>query len=165
MARALADEGAVDPDRLVIRGGSAGGWTTCVSLTSTDLYRCGTAYYPVVDLLGWATGETHDLESRYLDGLVGPLPAAAPLYAARSPVNRVGARTRPLLLLQGDEDPMCPPAQAERLVAALQAHGVPHTYLTFPSEQHGFRQATSIERALEAEFEFYRQVLSQEECP
>ncbi|QKG19883.1 S9 family peptidase [Actinomadura verrucosospora] len=162
VALALADEGVVDRDGLVIRGGSAGGWTTCVSLTGGDgggVYRCGTAYYPVVDLLGWAGGETHDLETRYLDGLVGPLPEATGTYRARSPVHRVDAGTRPMLLLQGEEDPMCPPVQCERLVAALAGQGVPHRYLTFPGEQHGFRRADSIRRALEAELSFYRRTL------
>jgi acetyl esterase/lipase len=167
VATALAAEGLVDGERLLIRGGSAGGWTTCCALATTDadggVFRAGTAYYPVVDLLGWATGETHDLESRYLDGLVGPLPQAADRYRERSPVNRAADLTAPLLLLQGEDDPMCPPVQAERLVSALTEAGHPPTYLTFPGEQHGFRRATSIERALEAELAFYTAVLDRSE--
>ncbi|PPK63169.1 prolyl oligopeptidase family serine peptidase [Actinokineospora auranticolor] len=159
VATALADEGLVDRDRLVVRGGSAGGWTTCASLTSVSTYRCGTAYYPVLDLLGWATGETHDMESRYLDGLVGPLPEAKQTYVERSPVNRADRLDAPLLLLQGDEDEVCPPIQCERLLAAIDGRGIPHAYLVFPGEQHVFRRAESIRRALEAELSFYAQVL------
>jgi dipeptidyl aminopeptidase/acylaminoacyl peptidase len=159
VATALAEEGLVDGDRLMIRGGSAGGWTTASSLTTRTLYRCGAAYYPVLDLLGWATGETHDLESRYLDGLIGPLPETRATYLERSPVNRADRLSAPLLLLEGEEDVICPPAPCERMIEAIAGTGVPHAYLTFPGEQHVFRRAESIQRALEAELSFYGQVL------
>jgi dipeptidyl aminopeptidase/acylaminoacyl peptidase len=159
VAAALADDGLIDRDRLLIRGGSAGGWTTASSLTSGAGYRGGVAYYPVLDLLGWATGETHDLESRYLDGLVGPLPESRQTYVRRSPVNRADQLSAPLLLLEGEEDVICPPAPCERMIAAIAGRGVPHAYLTFPGEQHVFRRAESIRRALEAELSFFGQVL------
>ncbi len=161
VAKALAAEGLVDGDKMLIRGGSAGGWTTCSSLTSLSLYRGGAAYYPVLDLLGWATGETHDLESRYLDGLIGPLPETKETYIERSPVNRAGRLSAPLLILEGEEDIICPPAPCERMIEAIEDSGVPHAhaYLTFPGEQHVFRRAASIQRALEAELSFFGQVL------
>jgi len=159
VARALAAEGVADPDRLAVRGGSAGGWTAAVSLTGTDVYRCGTALYPILDLLGWATGETHDFESRYLDSLVGPLPETRERYLERSPSSHPGTLAGPILLLQGLDDQICPPVQADRFVAALAGSGIPHAYLTFEGEQHGFRRAETIVAALQAELSFYGQVL------
>ncbi|SHF93896.1 prolyl oligopeptidase family serine peptidase [Streptoalloteichus hindustanus] len=159
VAEALAAEGAADPERLAVRGGSAGGWTTAASLTSVRTYRCGTAMFPILDLTGWSEGETHDFESRYLDGLVGPLPETADRYRNRSPVNRVDHLAGPILLLQGLEDEICPPEQSLRLVDALAGRGIPHAYLAFPGEQHGFRRAETIVTALRAELSFYGQVL------
>ncbi|MFH8281502.1 S9 family peptidase [Streptomyces antibioticus] len=158
VALALADEGTADRDRLAIRGGSAGGWTAAASLTGTDVYACGTISYPVLDLAGWAGGETHDLESRYLDGLVGPLAEVPARYAERSPVTHADRITAPFLLLQGLDDVICPPVQAERFLARLAGRGVPHAYLTFEGEGHGFRQAATVVRALEAELSLYAQV-------
>ena len=157
VATALADEGTADRTRLAIRGGSAGGWTAAASMTSVDTYRCGTIMFPILDLLGWV-GETHDFESRYLDALVGPLPEHLDRYTERSPINRVDRLAGPVLLLQGLEDEVCPPEQANRFVAALDGRGVQHAYLTFEGEQHGFRMASSIQAALEAELSFYGQV-------
>ncbi|WP_157876149.1 S9 family peptidase, partial [Streptacidiphilus griseoplanus] len=155
-ARALAAEGTADPRRLAIRGGSAGGWTTAASLTGTDLYRCGAIRYPVLDLTAWSSGgETHDFESRYLDSLIGPLPEAADRYRERSPVTHADRLTVPFLLLQGLDDVICPPAQAQRLVDRAAERGVPHRYLTFPGEGHGFRRADTITTALEAELALY----------
>ncbi|WP_422646872.1 S9 family peptidase [Actinoalloteichus caeruleus] len=159
VARALGAEGIADPDRIAIRGGSAGGWTTASSLTCVDTYRCGTAMYPVLDLEGWANGGTHDFESRYLDGLVGPYPEQRERYRQRAPVNRVQEMLAPLLVLQGLEDEICPADQCERFVAALAEHGVPHAYLAFAGEQHGFRRADTIRAVLQAELSFYGQVL------
>ncbi len=158
VALALADEGTADRDRLAIRGGSAGGWTAAASLTGTDVYACGTISYPVLDLAGWAGGETHDLESRYLDGLVGPLAEVPARYAERSPVTHADRITAPFLLLQGLDDVICPPVQAERFLARLAGRGVPHAYLAFEGEGHGFRQAATVIRALEAELSLYAQV-------
>ncbi|MEV4230641.1 prolyl oligopeptidase family serine peptidase [Streptomyces bobili] len=158
VALALADEGTADRGRLAVRGGSAGGWTAAASLTGTDVYACGTILYPVLDLTAWATGETHDFESRYLDTLVGPLDEVPARYAQRSPVEHADRIGVPFLLLQGLDDVICPPAQAERLLARIAGRGVPHAYLAFEGEGHGFRRAETVVRALEAELSLYAQV-------
>ncbi|MFE9042440.1 S9 family peptidase [Streptomyces sp. NPDC007818] len=158
VARALAAEGSADPARLAISGGSAGGWTSACSLARTDVYACGTIIYPVLDLKGWATDETHDFESRYLDGLVGRLDEVPERYEERSPIAHVDRITAPFLLLQGLDDVICPPAQAERLLARAADRGIPHAYLAFPGEGHGFRQAETVIRALEAELGLYARV-------
>ncbi|MBZ9598988.1 S9 family peptidase [Streptomyces yangpuensis] len=157
VARALAAEGTADPARLAIRGGSAGGWTAAASLAATDLYACAAIIYPVLDLRGFAE-ETHDLESRYIDGLAGPPQTLAVLCRERSPVARADRIKAPFVLLQGLEDPVCPPAQAERLLAAMRGRPVPHAYLAFEGEGHGFRRADTMVRALEAELSLYAQV-------
>ncbi|MET9883080.1 prolyl oligopeptidase family serine peptidase [Streptomyces sp. NPDC006430] len=157
VARALAAEGTADPDRLAIRGASAGGWTAAASLAATDLYACAAIIYPVLDLLGFAE-ETHDLESHYVDGLAGPPQTLAVRCRERSPVARAGRITAPFVLLQGLDDPVCPPAQAERLLSALRGRPVPHAYVAFEGEGHGFRRADTMVRALEAELSLYAQV-------
>ncbi|GAA2830284.1 dipeptidyl-peptidase 5 [Crossiella cryophila] len=159
VAEALAAEGTADPLRLGIRGGSAGGWTTAASLTSVATYRGGAAYFPVLDLLSFAGGGTHDFESRYLDGLVGALPEAEARYRERSPSNRVDQLAGPILLLQGLEDQVCPPEQCDRFLEALAGKGIPHAYRSFEGEQHGFRRAENIQAALEAELSFFGQTL------
>ncbi|AIG76805.1 acyl-peptide hydrolase [Amycolatopsis japonica] len=160
VAEALAAEGTVDGDRLAIRGGSAGGYTSAASLTTTTTYRAGTVMYPILDLTQWTGdgGETHDFESRYLDGLIGPLPETEQRYRDRSPINNAGTLAGPLLFLQGLEDEICPPEQADRFVAGLAGRGIEHAYLRFEGEQHGFRKAETIVAALEAELSFYGQV-------
>ncbi|MER6346817.1 dipeptidyl-peptidase 5 [Streptomyces sp. NPDC001595] len=158
VARTLADEGTADRERLAIRGGSAGGWTAAASLAATDVYACGTIVYPVLDLTGWASGGTHDFESRYLDSLVGPLAEVPARYAERSPVTRADRIDVPFLLLQGLDDPICPPVQCERFLARLDGRRVPHAYLAFEGEGHGFRRAQTLVRALEAELSLYGQV-------
>ncbi|WP_062643960.1 S9 family peptidase [Streptomyces maremycinicus] len=163
VALALADEGTADRGRLAVRGGSAGGWTAAVSLAATDVYACGTIRYPVLDLVGWATGETHDFESRYPDSLVGPLAQVPARYAERSPIEHADRITVPFLLLQGLDDVICPPAQCERFLARLAGRPVPHAYLAFEGEGHGFRQAATTVRALEAELSLYAQVFGL--CP
>ncbi|WP_059010999.1 S9 family peptidase [Streptomyces specialis] len=158
VARALAAEGTADPARLAIRGGSAGGWTVAASLVSPaaeGLYACGVIKYPILDLTGWAVDDTHDFESHYLETLIGPLSEVPDRYRERSPVHHAERITVPFLLLQGLDDPICPPAQAERLLAAVAGRGVPHAYLAFPGEGHGFRRAATIERAIEAELALY----------
>jgi dipeptidyl aminopeptidase/acylaminoacyl peptidase len=160
VALALAAEGTADGGRLAIRGGSAGGWTSACSLTlGKRIYQCGLIAYPILDLAGWRTGETHDFESQYLESLVGPWPAAKAVYDDRSPVNRADRIEVPFLLLQGLEDVICPPRQCERLLARLDGRGIPHAYLTFAGEQHGFRKAETIVTALEAELSFLGQIL------
>ncbi|MBB1251894.1 S9 family peptidase [Streptomyces sp. OF3] len=160
VARALADEGVADRDRLAIRGGSAGGWTAACSLVSPateGLYAGAVISYPVLDPSSFAE-VTHDLESHYLTSLIGPPDTAAARYRERSPVRRADRVRVPFLLLQGLDDAVCPPEQCERFLAALDRVRSPHTYLTFEGEGHGFRRQDTVVRALEAELALYRQV-------
>jgi dipeptidyl aminopeptidase/acylaminoacyl peptidase len=158
-ARFLAERGDVDPARMVIRGGSAGGYTTLCALTFHDgIFAAGASYYGVADAEALAR-DTHKFEAHYFDGLIGPYPEAAERYRERSPIHATDRLATPLLVLQGDQDEVVPPAQAEMLVAALRAKGLPHAYLLFHGEQHGFRSAEHVRRALEAELSFYAQIL------
>lgn len=159
VARALAEEGTADGQRLAIRGGSAGGWTSAASLTGTDVYACGVIKYPLLDLTGWAEGgETHDFESRYLDSLIGPYADVPERYRDRSPVTRADRLTVPFLLLQGLEDVICRPVQCERFLERITGRGVPHAYLTFEGEGHGFRRDDTMITCLESELALYGQV-------
>lgn len=153
----LADEGHVDPDRLAIHGWSAGGYTTLCALAFSDVFAAGASYYGVGDLAALAI-DTHKFESRYLDSMVGPYPEAADLYEERSPVANMDEFSCPAILFQGLDDEVVPPSQAEQIVAALDAKGIPHAYVTFEGEGHGFRRAENIERAQEAELYFYGRV-------
>ena len=168
-ALALAESGEADRRRLGIRGGSAGGWTALAAVTSglsaadgppghPAVFAAAVSYYGVSDLRPFAK-TTHDFESRYLDGLIGPLPDADALYQERSPIGHVSALTCPVLLLQGLDDPIVPPAQSELIAADLAAHGIPHAYIAFEGESHGFRKAETIEAGFEAELSFYGQIL------
>ncbi|HVV29991.1 MAG TPA: prolyl oligopeptidase family serine peptidase, partial [Mycobacteriales bacterium] len=154
---ALADRGEADRHRLGIRGGSAGGWTTLAALTTTDAFGAGTSYYGVAELVHFVA-DTHDFESRYIDGLVGPLPEARDRYDERAPLQHVDDLSCPVLLLQGLEDKIVPPSQAEMFRDALARQRIPHAYLAFEGEQHGFRRAETVIAALEAELSFYGQV-------
>jgi dipeptidyl aminopeptidase/acylaminoacyl peptidase len=156
-ARFLAETGQVDPRRMAIRGGSAGGYTTLCALTFYDIFAAGASYFGVADLVTF-TGETHKFESHYLDSLVGPYPQAADVYRARSPANFADRLSCPIILFQGLEDEVVPPAQSEVMLAALRAKGIPHAYLAFEGEQHGFRRAETIQACREAELSFYAQV-------
>ncbi|MFD2093842.1 prolyl oligopeptidase family serine peptidase [Blastococcus deserti] len=157
-ARFLAEAGRVDPARMAIRGGSAGGYTTLAALTMRPgVFTAGASHFGLADLRAFV-GETHKFESRYLDGLVAPWPSRADVYVERSPINHVDALDTPLAVFQGEEDAIVPPAQAEVIVAALREKGVPHAYLLFPGEQHGFRKAENIRAALDGELSFYAQV-------
>ena len=156
-ARYLAARGDADPNRLAIDGGSAGGFTTLAALTFHDVFRAGASYYGVSDLEALAK-ETHKYESRYLDSLVGPYPERKDLYEERSPINHTHRLSCPLLLLQGLEDEIVPPNQAEMMFEAVKAKGIPTAYVPFEGEQHGFRRSENIERALEAELYFYSRV-------
>ncbi|MFB7775800.1 prolyl oligopeptidase family serine peptidase [Streptomyces bauhiniae] len=158
VALALAEEGTADRNRLAIRGGSAGGWTTAASLTGTDVYACGTISYPILDLTTWGPGRTHDFESRYLESLVGPLAEVPERYAERSPAHRADRLTAPFLLLQGLDDVICAPEQCEYFLDRIAGRGVPHAYLAFAGEGHGFRRADTMVRAMEAELSLYAQV-------
>jgi dipeptidyl aminopeptidase/acylaminoacyl peptidase len=156
-AKFLADQGKVDGDRLVIAGGSAGGYTTLCALTFRDVFKAGASYYGVSDLAVLAT-DTHKFESRYLDSIIGPYPEAKDLYRARSPIYAVDQLACPVIFFQGDEDKVVPPNQAELMVDALKLKGLPVAYVLYPGEQHGFRKAENIKRTLDGEFYFYSRV-------
>jgi dipeptidyl aminopeptidase/acylaminoacyl peptidase len=164
-ARWLARGGRVDAGRLCIRGGSSGGFTTLTALARADTpFAAGADYFGVADLEALAV-ETHKFESRYLDRLVGPYPQAREVYVERSPLTHVDQISRPLIVLQGSEDAIVPPKQSEVIVDALRAKRVPVAYLLFAGEQHGFRRAENLRRALDAELSFYAQVLGFELPP
>jgi dipeptidyl aminopeptidase/acylaminoacyl peptidase len=153
----LADGGHVDGARMAIRGGSAGGYTTLCALAFADVFAAGASYFGVGDLAALAT-DTHKFESRYLDSMIGPYPEAADVYEERSPLYNVDGFSCPVILLQGLDDRVVLPSQAEEIVAALDAKGIPHAYVAFEGEGHGFRKAENIERAREVEFYFYSRV-------
>lgn len=157
-ARFLAARGDADPARLAIRGGSAGGYTTLNALTRHDVFAAGASYFGLADLEMFVSGGTHKFEERYLIQLVGPYPELADVYRERSPIHHVDDIRCPVILLQGLEDAIVPPAQAETIVDALRRNRLPHAYLAFAGEQHGFRKAENIVRSLEAELSFYGQV-------
>ncbi len=157
-ARHLVAEGLVDERRLAIRGGSAGGYTTLCVLTFRDQFSAGASYFGVADAEALAK-ETHKFESRYLDGLIGPYPEAKDVYYERSPIHFADQLSAPLILFQGLEDKVVPPEQAEVMVEALRMRGLPFAYVAFEGEQHGFRKAETIVRAVEAELWFYGRVL------
>jgi dipeptidyl aminopeptidase/acylaminoacyl peptidase len=156
--RYLAGRGDVDGDRLLIRGGSAGGYTTLCALVFRDDFAAGASYYGVADAEALAA-DTHKFESRYLDGLIGPYPAAKDRYIQRSPIHFADRVSCPVILFQGLEDAVVPPAQAEVFVAALQEKGLPYAYVAYEGEQHGFRRAETIRDAIDSECEFYLAVL------
>jgi dipeptidyl aminopeptidase/acylaminoacyl peptidase len=161
-ARSLARASRADEARLGIRGGSAGGWTALAAVTTgavnDPVFHAAVAYYGVADLRQFSE-HTHDFESRYLDGLIGPLPGFDTVYAERAPLGHVNANTCPVLLLQGLDDPVVPPHQSESIAADLAAQGISHAYIAFEGESHGFRKADSMITSLEAELSFYGQVL------
>lgn len=152
-ARGLADAGLADPDRIAIRGGSAGGWTVLSALVRGGTFAAGISRYGVADLR-MLVAETHDFEASYIDGLVGPLPEDEHLYVERSPLTHADRIGVPVLLLQGGEDRVVPPSQSEAIRDALAARGVEHEYVLYPAEGHGFRSADTIVDALERELTF-----------
>jgi dipeptidyl aminopeptidase/acylaminoacyl peptidase len=156
-AKYLVAQGLVDGDRLCIDGGSAGGYTTLAALAFRDVFKAGASYYGVSDLKALAT-DTHKFESRYLDGLIGAYPAEAELYRVRSPIHAVDQLSCPVIFFQGDEDKIVPPNQAEMMVEALKAKGLPVAYVLYEGEQHGFRKAENIKRTLDGELYFYARV-------
>ena len=158
-ARYLAARGLVDPQRMAIRGGSAGGYTTLCALVFHDAFAAGASHYGVGDLEGLAR-DTHKFESRYIEHLVAPYPEGLDVFRARSPIYYTEQISCPVIVLQGLDDRVVPPEQAEQLVAALKARRIPYAYLPFAGEGHGFRSAANITRALEAELSFYAQVFS-----
>jgi dipeptidyl aminopeptidase/acylaminoacyl peptidase len=163
VARALAAEGTADPARIAIRGGSAGGWTAAASLTSPaaqGVYACAVVKYPILDLSGWTGNGTHDFESQYVYSLVGGPDVLEERSFLRSPVHHADRIEVPFLLLQGLDDEICPPEQAERLLRAVEGRGVPHAYRTYEGEQHGFRRDATVIDAVLAEHALYAQVFA-----
>jgi dipeptidyl aminopeptidase/acylaminoacyl peptidase len=156
-ARHLAARGLVDAERLAIRGGSAGGYTTLAALTFRDVFKAGASHYGISDLEALAR-DTHKFESRYLDRLVGPYPERRDLYVERSPIHFTDRLSCPLILFQGLEDEVVPPAQAEAMFEAVRRRGLAVAYVPFEGEQHGFRKAENIKRALDGELYFYSRI-------
>ncbi|MEZ5125437.1 MAG: prolyl oligopeptidase family serine peptidase [Thermoleophilia bacterium] len=161
-ARYLVARGAADPQRLAIEGGSAGGYTTLNALARHSFFAAGASYFGLADLELFASGGTHKFESRYLDGLVGPYPEAADVLHERSPLHHVDDISCPVIVLQGLEDAIVPPAQAELIVTALRRKGLPYAYVAFADEQHGFRKAENIVTAQEAVLTFFSRVFDVE---
>lgn len=157
-ARYLAMRGVVDPERLVIRGSSAGGLTTLCALTFHDVFKAGASYYGVSDLKG-LDADSHKFESHYNEYLIAPKPESEALYLLRSPINHTAQLKRPMIFFQGLDDKVVPPQQSSMMVDALRASGVPVAYMTLEGEGHGFRKADSIVRTLEAELYFYQRIL------
>lgn len=156
-AKYLAEQGLVNRERLAIAGGSAGGYTTLAALTFRDIFKAGASYYGVSDLEVLAK-DTHKFEARYLDGLIGPYPERKDLYEKRSPIHFTDQLSCPVIFFQGLEDKVVPPNQAEMMVEALKAKGLPVAYVAYEGEQHGFRRAENIKRTLDGEFYFYSRV-------
>jgi len=157
VASELVNRAMVDPDRVAIRGSSSGGLTVLGALASSSVFSAGTSLYGVTDLEALAR-DTHKFESRYLDSLIGPYPAAKAVYKERSPITHTGDLDCPVLVLQGLEDEIVPPSQAEAITDSLRAKGIAHAYVTFPGEQHGFRQKANVSRSLDVELWFYGRV-------
>jgi len=153
----LAEQGRADKNRLAIRGGSAGGYTTLAALTFRDVFSAGASHFGVSDAEALAK-DTHKFESRYLDGLIGPYPERRDLYLERSPIHFTERLSCPMILFQGLEDKVVPPDQAERMFEAVKAKGIPVAYVAYEGEQHGFRRSENIKRTLDAELYFYSKV-------
>jgi dipeptidyl aminopeptidase/acylaminoacyl peptidase len=158
-ARYLVERGEADGERLVIQGGSAGGYTTMCALTFTDDFAAGATYFGISDLERFETGDGHKFERMYNHTLIGPYPEEAEVYRSRSPIHFVEQITTPMLVLQGADDEVVPPAQSELIVEALEEREIPHAYLLFEGEGHGFRKAESVVASLESELSFYAQIL------
>ena len=153
----LAEKGLADRNRLAITGGSAGGYTTLCALTFKDVFGAGASYFGVSDLAALAS-DTHKFESRYLDSLIGPFPERRDLYDARSPIYHLDKLNRPMIILQGLEDKIVPPNQAQLMFEAVRSKELPVAYLAFEGEQHGFRKSENIKRSIEAELYFYSRI-------
>jgi dipeptidyl aminopeptidase/acylaminoacyl peptidase len=156
-ARYLAERGDVDGERLIIRGGSAGGYTTLAALTFRNVFKAGASYYGISDLETMAT-DTHKFESRYLDGLIAPYPAGKEVYVERSPIHFTHRLSCPMILFQGLEDKVVPPDQSQKMFEAVRAKELPVAYVAYEGEQHGFRKASTIKHTLESELYFYSKI-------
>jgi len=153
----LVARGDVDPERVAIRGGSAGGYTTLAALTFRSVFKAGASYFGVSDLETLAK-DTHKFESRYLDSLVGPYPGRKDIYEARSPIHFVDKLECPVIFFQGLDDKIVPPNQSKTMYEAVREKGLPTAYVPFEGEGHGFRRAESITKSLESELYFYGKV-------
>jgi dipeptidyl aminopeptidase/acylaminoacyl peptidase len=158
-ANYLVDQNKVDADKIAIRGSSAGGYSVLAALTFTDTFKAGASLYGIGDLSALAE-DTHKFESRYCDQLIGKYPREKPLYDARSPINHIEKLNCPVIFLQGLEDKVVPPNQAEAMVDALYQKNIPVAYVTFENEGHGFRQAHNIQYAMDVEYAFYADIFS-----
>lgn len=156
----LITQGLADRDKIAIRGSSAGGYTVLAALTFTRVFKAGASLYGIGDLEALAR-DTHKFEAHYLDSLIGPYPHEQAIYRARSPIHHINQLNCPVIFLQGLQDKVVPPVQAEAMVAALKAKGIYTEYVTFADEGHGFRQAQNIQRAVEAELAFYLKIFDQ----
>ncbi|MEO7135250.1 MAG: prolyl oligopeptidase family serine peptidase [Vicinamibacterales bacterium] len=156
-AQAMVAWGKADPERLIIRGGSAGGYTTLAALTFHDTFKAGASYYGISDL-EVLQQDTHKFESRYNDSLIGPYPETRDIYKARSPIHFTDRLACPIILFQGLDDKVVPPNQSETMAEAVRKKGLKVKYVTFEGEQHGFRKAENIIRSLEEELAFYQEV-------
>jgi dipeptidyl aminopeptidase/acylaminoacyl peptidase len=156
-AKYLVAQGLVDGNRLAIDGGSAGGYTTLCALTFHDTFKAGASYYGISDLEA-LVHDTHKFEAHDLDNLIGPYPERRDLYVERSPIHHIDRLACPIILLQGLEDKVVPPNQAEMMFEAVRARELPVAYVAFPGEGHGFRKAENNQRALEAELYFYSKI-------
>jgi dipeptidyl aminopeptidase/acylaminoacyl peptidase len=157
-ARHLTAAGKADPDRLLIVGSSAGGYTALCALAFHQVFAAGTSYFGIADLATFRQ-QAPRFQAHQLDRLVGPYPQAAATYRARSPLHAAASIIRPLLLVHGLKDSVVPPAQAEAIANALRERGIPHTFLPFAGEGHGLAASSSIRQALEAELAFYTRSL------
>jgi dipeptidyl aminopeptidase/acylaminoacyl peptidase len=158
-AKWLAEQKLADPNRLIIRGGSAGGFTVLAAHAFDNTFSAGASHYGISDLTILAE-ETHKFESRYLDQVIGPYPELDHVYQERSPINHLDNFKAPLIILQGLEDKVVPSNQAELIFEALKTKGVPTAYVSFEGEGHGFRKAENIVHAIQAELYFYSKVLN-----
>ena len=155
----LVAQHKVDPERCIIRGSSAGGYTVLAALTFTNTFKAGASLYGIGDL-ETLVSDTHKFESRYLDKLVGPYPEQQALYRQRSPIHHIDQLNCPVIFLQGLEDKVVPPNQAEMMVESLQKKGIDVVYVKFPDEGHGFRKSENIIRAMQSELAFYTDIFN-----
>ena len=158
-AHYLVERGDVDGERLMITGGSAGGYTTLCALTFDDTFKAGASHYGIGDLEPLAL-DTHKFESRYLDSMVGPYPEMKEVYEQRSAIKHTHLLSRPVIFFQGLEDKVVPPSQSQSMFEAVRAKELPTAYIAFEGEQHGFRKAENIKRALDGELYFYSRVFN-----
>jgi dipeptidyl aminopeptidase/acylaminoacyl peptidase len=155
--RYLVSTRRADVNRVAISGGSAGGYTVLVALSTSDVFRAGADYFGISDMTALAR-DTHKFESRYIDSLIGPLPQAQAIYDERSPLNHLDGFKAPLIIFQGADDPIVPPNQSALIADALRARKVPLAYILYPGEGHGFRKPQNIINSKQSELSFYGQV-------